>query len=136
MSVLLKSCSPAGWPLAKRRALTWFERHGSTPITEVPRHWPAPYRELVERRLRRIADDPALRLIEQPEYKRRWNTEPWDEQFKRAARDWLLLRLEMYFFGSERMTVKEENAQRSTPNAQRSSELPPHEALSSLSVER
>jgi hypothetical protein len=81
----------------------WFERHGSTPITELPLHWPAEYRELVERRLARIADDPAIRLIEQPAYKRRWNTEPWDEQFANAARDWLLAWLETYFFDSERM---------------------------------
>ena len=94
--------------LARRMAAgkaqsTWFERHGSTPITEVPRHWPAPYRELVERRLRRIADDPAIRLIEQPEYKRRWNTEPWDEQFTKAARNWLLARLEGYFHEGQRV---------------------------------
>ncbi|MCP5560209.1 MAG: hypothetical protein H7A55_20865 [Verrucomicrobiaceae bacterium] len=99
--------------LARRMAAgeaqsTWFERHGSTPITEVPRHWPAPYRELVERRIARIAEDPAIRLIEQPEYKRRWNTEPWDEQFTQAARDWLLARLETYFFESERMTAEAE----------------------------
>jgi hypothetical protein len=94
--------------LARRMAAgeaqsTWFERHGSTPITEVPRHWPAAYRELVERRIRRIADDPNIRLIEQPEYKRRWNTEPWDEQQERALRQWLLNRLEGYFFDSDRM---------------------------------
>jgi hypothetical protein len=94
--------------LARRMAAcqvqsTWFERHGSTPITELPEKWPAPYRELVERRIRRIADDPAIRLIEQPEYKRRWNTEPWDEQFKNAARDWLLARLEGYFFEGQRV---------------------------------
>ena len=82
---------------------TWFERHGSTPITEVPRHWPAPYRELVERRLRRIADDPAIRLIEQPEYKRRWNTEPWDEQLENACASWLLARMEGYFFEGQRV---------------------------------
>jgi hypothetical protein len=82
---------------------TWFERHGSTPITEVPRHWPGPYRELVERRIRRIADDPNIRLIEQPEYKRRWNTEPWGEQFTKAARDWLLARLEGYFHEGQRV---------------------------------
>ena len=69
---------------------TWFERHGSTPITEVPRHWPAAYRELVERRIQRIADDSNIRLIEQPEYKRRWNTEPWDEQLETALTQWLL----------------------------------------------
>lgn len=81
----------------------WFTLHGSTPITEVPRHWPTAYRELVERRIARIADDPAIRLIEQPEYKRRWNTEPWDEQWVKAARDWLLARLETYTFDSDRM---------------------------------
>ena len=94
--------------LARRIAVgevqsTWFARHGSTPITEVPNHWPAAYRELVERRIQRIAYDPSIRLIEQPEYKRRWYTEPWDEQFANAARDWLLARLETYFFDSERM---------------------------------
>jgi hypothetical protein len=73
---------------------TWFERHGSTPITEVPKHWPAPYRELVERRIQRIADDSNIRLIEQPEYKRRWNTEPWDEQLEKALEKWLLDRVE------------------------------------------
>ena len=82
---------------------TWFARHGSTPITEIPTYWPAAYRELVERRIRRIESDSNIRLIEQPEYKRRWNTESWDSQFQRAATEWLLLRLETYFFGSERM---------------------------------
>jgi hypothetical protein len=82
---------------------TWFERHSSAPITEVPRHWPASYRELVEGRIRRIESDANIRLIEQPEYKRRWNTEPWDEQFTKAARDWLLARLEGYFHEGQRM---------------------------------
>ncbi|MEN9840717.1 MAG: hypothetical protein RL376_517, partial [Verrucomicrobiota bacterium] len=82
---------------------TWFERHGSTPITEIPLKWPTAYRELVERRIQKITDDANIRLIEQPEYKRRWNTEPWDEQFKTAARDWLLARLEGYFFEGQRV---------------------------------
>jgi hypothetical protein len=103
--------------LARRMAAgevqtTWFERHGSTPLTELPRHWPAAYRELVERRLRRIADDPAIRLIEQPEYKRRWNTEPWDEQFTKAARDWLLARLEGYFFEGDRVSKSDAESAR------------------------
>ena len=29
----------------------WFTRHGSTPITEIPEHWPTAYRDLVQRRL-------------------------------------------------------------------------------------
>lgn len=72
----------------------WFERHGSTPITEVPSHWPADYRALVERRLELIAADPAIRLLESPEHKRRWATEPWQKQEERALRGWLLDRLE------------------------------------------
>ena len=50
----------------------WFTRHGSTPITEIPAHWPTAYRELVQRRLDLIAANPSIRLLEKPEYKRRW----------------------------------------------------------------
>ena len=72
----------------------WFERHGSTPITEIPDRWPEAYRQLIEKRLKAIEENPWIRLIEQPEYKRRWNREPWEEQEKRALRSWLLDRLE------------------------------------------
>jgi SAM-dependent methyltransferase len=72
----------------------WFERHGSTPITEIPDRWPEPYRQLVEKRLKAIEENEWIRLIEQPEYKRRWNQEPWEEQEKKALREWLLNRLE------------------------------------------
>jgi hypothetical protein len=72
----------------------WFERHRSTPITDPPAHWPADYRALVENRLAAIASDPNIALIEQPEYKRRWNSEPWGDMEKRALRGWLLDRLE------------------------------------------
>ena len=73
---------------------TWFERHGSKSITEMPAHWPEAYRQLVEKRIKFIESDRNIRLIEQPEYKRRWNTEPWEEQQERALREWLLHRLE------------------------------------------
>ena len=82
---------------------TWFERHGITPITELPAEWPDGYRRLVERRIELIESDPNIRLIEQPEYKRRWNTEPWESQLERALRDWLLDRLERYFDFDGRM---------------------------------
>ena len=72
----------------------WFARHSSTPITEIPAHWPAAYRALVQRRLDLIATDPAIRLLERPEYKRRWATEPWEKRQTAALRDWLLDRLE------------------------------------------
>ncbi|NMY39725.1 BREX-2 system adenine-specific DNA-methyltransferase PglX [Pseudomonas sp. WS 5013] len=73
---------------------TWFQRHGSTPITEIPAHWPADYRALVERRLQVIEDNPWIKLVEQPEYKRRWSREPWVERQASALKQWLLDRLE------------------------------------------
>jgi hypothetical protein len=72
----------------------WFKRHRSTPITELPTHWPAEYRALVERRLVKIANDPYLHLIERPECKRRWATPPWEDLEAQALREWLLDRLE------------------------------------------
>lgn len=85
--------------LARRMAVgkestTWFERHGSTPITEIPAHWPADYRAVVERRIALIGSERNIGLIERPEYKRRWNTPSWAEQEQAALRDWLLARLE------------------------------------------
>ena len=62
----------------------WFERHGSTPITEVPLHWPETYRELVRARIAAIENDSLIGLIEQPEFKRRWNHEPWEETWRSA----------------------------------------------------
>ena len=105
-----------------KESTTWFERHGSTPITEVPARWPADYRAVVERRIELIdarsrrsgfsresdlvgeviaakaaptvGAAGAVGLIERPEYKRRWNTPSWEEQEQAALRDWLLARLE------------------------------------------
>lgn len=73
---------------------TWFERHGSTPITEIPADWPEAYSQIVRRRIEIIESDKNIALIERPEYKRRWNTEPWDQMQERALREWLLDRLE------------------------------------------
>ena len=52
---------------------TWFERHGSTPVTEIPDHWPEDYRRLVERRIALIESERFIGLVERPEHKRRWN---------------------------------------------------------------
>jgi len=73
---------------------TWFERHRSKPITEIPAHWPEDYRQLVERRIALIGSDRYLGLIERPEHKRRWNQEPWEAREQRALKGWLLDRLE------------------------------------------
>lgn len=79
----------------------WFERHGSTPITEVPADWPADYRALVERRIELIESNDWINLLERPEYKRRWNQPAWDDLKKAALRGWLLDRLETAAFWPE-----------------------------------
>lgn len=73
---------------------TWFERHGSTPITDIPAHWPEAYRRVVARRIDLIERDKCIGLIERPEYKRRWNTPSWQSLEQTALRDALLARLE------------------------------------------
>lgn len=82
---------------------TWFSRHNSTPITEPPTNWPADYRALCERRLDIQQQNKNIGLIEQPEYKRRWNTEPWDSQLEQALESALLDRLDSYFDFDGRM---------------------------------
>jgi SAM-dependent methyltransferase len=72
----------------------WFARHGSTPITDTPTHWPEAYRRVVERRIRIIDERPDIALIERPECKRRWASTPWNVQEKEALKNWLLDRLE------------------------------------------
>jgi hypothetical protein len=72
----------------------WFERHRSTPITEVPCNWPAAYRDLVNWRIKLIEEHPLLHLIERPECKRRWATQTWEAMQNEALRGWVLDRLE------------------------------------------
>jgi hypothetical protein len=72
----------------------WFERHGSTSITEIPSHWPEAYRKLVEKRIALIASNRDIALIERPEYKRRWNLPSWRQMESAAFKSWLLDRME------------------------------------------
>jgi hypothetical protein len=72
----------------------WFERHHSTPITEIPSHWPEAYRKLVEKRIALIESNRDIALIERPEYKRRWNLPSWQEMQSEALKSWLLDRIE------------------------------------------
>lgn len=73
---------------------TWFSRHGVTPVTELPNHWSADYRALVERRLLAIEQDQWVKLVEQPEYKRRWHRDSWENRLQAALKEWLLDHLE------------------------------------------
>ncbi|MEV4936776.1 BREX-2 system adenine-specific DNA-methyltransferase PglX [Streptomyces zaomyceticus] len=70
----------------------WFERHGSTEtaVSEIPTEWPEVYRKVVQARLDIIASNKDIRLLERPEYKRRWSTEPWKKREAAALKAWLL----------------------------------------------
>ncbi|MFI8191484.1 BREX-2 system adenine-specific DNA-methyltransferase PglX [Streptomyces sp. NPDC085946] len=72
----------------------WFTHHGHTPVTEIPAHWPAPYREIVQKRIDAIKSNRAINMVERPEYKRRWAAEGWDALQEKALRSWLLDRME------------------------------------------
>lgn len=73
----------------------WFKRHRSNPTTEIPTHWPDWYRDIVQARIDLINSRPKdIGLIERPEYKRRWSTEPWEKKERAALREWLLDRCE------------------------------------------
>jgi hypothetical protein len=72
----------------------WFKRHGSTPITEIPSHWPEWYRRIVQARIETIEKRRDIGLIERPECKRRWATQPWEKKEAEALRSWLLDRCE------------------------------------------
>ena len=75
---------------------TWFTHHNHKhqPVTVIPGHWPTAYRDLVRHRVDVIVNNPSIRLLEKPEYKRRWAQELWEKREDRALRDWLLGRLE------------------------------------------
>lgn len=68
----------------------WFSRHGSMPITEIPTEWPDAYKKVVQARLDLIESNRDIRLIERPEYKRRWKADLWEEREAAALRTWLL----------------------------------------------
>lgn len=72
----------------------WFKHHNSVAITEIPAHWSAPYREVVQKRIDAIEGSRAVGTVERPEYKRRWATEGWDALQEKALRSWLLDRME------------------------------------------
>lgn len=68
----------------------WFDRHGSTPVTDIPAHWPDWYQDIVQARIDTITSRRDIALIERPECKRRWATDTWEKREKAALRTWLL----------------------------------------------
>ena len=81
------------WPVSGgvQRGVS-LKPHGSSGTARrrsrrFPTHWPDAYRTLVERRIKLIETNKEIGLIEKPEYKRRWNDEPWQDQEQRALRE-------------------------------------------------
>lgn len=74
---------------------TWFERHGSIMCTTIPADWPEDYKALVNRRLDLIESNPNIRILEKPEFKRRWAREPWIKREQSALQDAILDELEI-----------------------------------------
>lgn len=72
----------------------WFARHGSMPVTEILSEWPEDYRNVVASRVETIERRRDIGLIERPECKRRWQSEPWEKKEQAALRSWLLDRCE------------------------------------------
>lgn len=72
----------------------WFTRHRSTPIPEIPAEWPEEYRRVVAKRIEMIERNRNIGLIERPECKRRWQSEPWEKKEEAALTTWLLDRCE------------------------------------------
>ncbi|WP_214403726.1 BREX-2 system adenine-specific DNA-methyltransferase PglX [Pseudonocardia lacus] len=72
----------------------WFDRHGSTPITEIPSHWSPEYQKVVQARIDLIENRRDIALIERPECKRRWAAPTWEKKEGEALRTWLLDRCE------------------------------------------
>jgi hypothetical protein len=79
---------------AGEEVTTWFERHRSRPITEIPAHWPQEYQAVVLQRLELIENHPYIALLEKPEHKRRWQSERWEDQVSKALRNWLCDQME------------------------------------------
>ena len=80
---------------------TWFERHGSKPVVDIPWDWPEAYRQIVACRIDLIGSHPYLGLLERPDCKRRWASDSWDQIVERSLRRWLLGRLEWGAFWSD-----------------------------------
>ena len=83
---------------------TWFQRHSSNPIVNIPIYWADDYQALIQRRLDVIEENRWIKLVEQPEYKRRWNQESWDKRQQRALKEWLLEHLEAQTHAPELQT--------------------------------
>ena len=76
-----------------REQSAWFDRHGRTPLTETPEKGSQAWRDLWQARYD-AAESGFIRMLERPEYKRRWAGPSWEQLVAEAAVEALLDRLE------------------------------------------
>jgi hypothetical protein len=75
----------------------WFARHGHDEVTEVPTRYGEAMRARIQARIDLIEQSPELQLLEQPQFKRRWQPLDFADETRKATADWLLDRLEDFF---------------------------------------
>jgi len=79
----------------------WFTRHDAIQTTEIPEEWPDAYKALIEKRLAVMESERFIKLIEKPEFKRRWMSLEWEKQEQEALKNWLLAFLEKSSFDAQ-----------------------------------
>jgi hypothetical protein len=72
----------------------WFDAMNVSPCKEIPSKYPERIRTRLEQRLALIENDAMLRMLESPEYKRKWESSQWEQDVKTASFAWLASRLE------------------------------------------
>ena len=77
-----------------RTKTRWFDDFGGKPSTHISTHLPSAYQRLLEARLDVIETNPAIKLLEQPDFKRSWDCASWDAMESAALTDFVLDRLE------------------------------------------
>jgi hypothetical protein len=83
----------------------WFSRNGYRSPTETAEAYSPAYRCLIEARVRIIDRNPQIRLLEQPEYKRRWTMGDFDAELTEAACAEALARTEHGLEGTTQPTT-------------------------------
>ncbi len=86
----------------------WFTENGIDIVGDVPAEYSDDMRTVLERRLEIIETNDQIACLEQPNFKRLWQFEPWETRAKRAANEWLLDRLEAELDRSPKMLTTDE----------------------------
>jgi hypothetical protein len=72
----------------------WFSDFAEVETTVFPDRWPSDYCDLVRARLELMDRDRGIRLLETPDFKRPWDSVPWERQLREALEGAILDRFE------------------------------------------